>query len=92
MPISVGNLFFYPLFFLLFLFALRLIKKSVSGSVGLCLTQFWKCLFPLECELSSQIDFAAFAHFHLIIFSVLCLTILDAFPATDECQAHLEGR
>lgn len=66
-------------------FFLRLIKKSISSSVGLCLTWFWEYLFPKKREVISQIDFAAFvlAHFHLIIFSVLCFAFLDQLTASE---------
>lgn len=84
MTISVWNLFF-SLFFFLWFFFLRLIKKSISSSVGLCLTWFWEYLFPKKREVISQIDFAAFvlAHFHLIIFSVLCFAFLDQLTASE---------
>lgn len=66
-------------------FFLRLIKKSISSSVGLCLTWFWEYLFPKKREVISQIDFAAFvlAHFHLIIFSALCFAFLDQLTASE---------
>lgn len=63
------------LFMCFFPFFPKLIKKSVSGSLWLCLTWFWNYFFLLKCEPSPQVDFAAFAfaYFYIIIFSVLHL-------------------
>lgn len=85
--ISVCNLFFslsLPFF--------RLIKKSISSSVGLCLTWVWEHFFQRKRELSPQIDFAAFvfAHFHLITFSALCLAFSDQFTASE--RSWMEDR